>query len=32
MISAKQAETQMWEKVSRFIADPDYLLLKPNPR
>jgi cell division protein FtsB len=31
-ISAKQAETQVWEKVSQFIIGPDYLLAQAKQK
>ena len=31
-ISAKQAEAQVWEKVSQFITDPDYLLAQSGKK
>jgi site-specific DNA recombinase len=31
-ISAKQAEAQVWEKVSRFITNPDYLLTQARAK
>ncbi|MEW6029690.1 MAG: recombinase family protein [Chloroflexota bacterium] len=31
-VSAKQAEAQVWEKVSQFITDPDYLLAQAKAR
>ncbi|HEY5728965.1 MAG TPA: hypothetical protein VIS72_02880, partial [Anaerolineales bacterium] len=31
-ISAKQAEAQVWEKVSEFITDPNYLLAQAKAK
>ena len=31
-VSAKQAEIQVWEKVSQFITDPDYLLAQAREK
>ena len=31
-VSAKQAEAQVWEKVSQFITDPDYLLAQAKEK
>lgn len=31
-VSAKQVESQVWEKVSRFITDPDYLLAQSKAK
>jgi len=31
-VSAKQAEAQVWEKVSQFIIDPDYLLAQAKEK
>jgi hypothetical protein len=31
-VSAKQAEAQVWEKVSQFITDPDYLLAQAKAK